>query len=357
MKTYSVVRLFGRPILAYNNCFSELDEAALNCYPAFTLKRRMFLRIILFIHRIIPRQILWGITTTPIKGVSPEVLVQLSAILLDKLQTNIGKLVIVWPNNPTRGRVYLFVLDRSGKSIAFGKLALNELNSKLLENEELAMSAVGLQNLQNLKIPKLICSGCLLEIRYLVVTPLPASARRDGEFGTRCFDRFITEYSGEIRLVSRLALGQLAWWNTLKESLASFPDISNYLELAVLNGAQVAFVHGDFNRTNFVRDGDEFWLIDWERSCHAGPYLVDFLCIAADQLWSISEVRPVVAVTRFKEVFWDNKPSDYRKDVLLGLAFLHAADFSPASILLTNGIWKIEPVDSDLETELVDIKE
>ena len=47
--------------------------------------------------------------------------------------------VLVWPADPLRGRVYMYLLNKKGEKLGFCKLGLDERNNALIEREQQAL--------------------------------------------------------------------------------------------------------------------------------------------------------------------------------------------------------------------------
>jgi hypothetical protein len=242
--------------------------------------------------------------------------------------------VVVWPSRFSRGRIYVHLLDGQGRAKAFAKLALDRENSELIENEQRALERLHSLKLKRSKVPRILDSAYFGGQASLVVESFPDGARITNWATDPSINDCICEYSGETQTLSMSEVLKLRWWQEFQRTSGPIPAFAALVQETAAGNVEVCRVHGDLNRTNVMRSGDTVWLLDWEQSCELGPCLTDFLCIDVDQRWPASRRDPATSFANFLKAEWEGRSPDHQRRVILALAFLHAAGFPPASVLV-----------------------
>jgi hypothetical protein len=310
--------------------------AATRCYPAHTAKKRMIRRILgACVAARVDR--VWPSTATPVPTISADALDEWLSRITSLLGVNRVHPVVVWPANPSRGRIYLHVLDEHGDKLAFVKVALDERNSHLIENEHRALAALAPMHLHLTRVPRILDSGDFDGKTWLAVEPTSDAVRfADWQSGLD-LDQNVREFAGPVRFEPFNGLQEHQWWcqfwSLRDEVPAPFAD---QVQQAAEGGADVRRVHGDLNQTNIVQEASVLWILDWEQSSEAGPAMTDFVCIDVDKRWPVTKRDAAASLREFLRVQFHSRAPAHQKDVLLALAFLVAARFTPAIALIRN---------------------
>ena len=103
------------------------------------------------------------------------------ALLCEQLHVAELQPVLVWPADPLRGRVYMYLLNKKGEKVGFCKLGLDAKNNALIERERQALEHLQSMELKLSRVPKLLAHGNLDgEMgggNYLVVEITPTNTR------------------------------------------------------------------------------------------------------------------------------------------------------------------------------------
>lgn len=335
---FHVIKLGARPLLAVPAGVSKLWSAAIDCYPAHTGKKRL------------ARKVLHGLAGVGlIRWAFPSQNLSLPRVgdvdfeawmsLLGR-QLNMTELqpVLVWPADPLRGRVYMYLLDKQGDKVGFCKLGLDAKNNALIERERQALEHLQSMELKLSKIPKLLAHGCLEEEieggAYLVVEITPTNARNIDWQSDASIEANIAEYAGSARVIDRAEVESLPWWPAVGAVIAERTSSIDEVNALLNEGLEVCFAHGDLNCTNVLRDEDQVWLLDWEQSDEAAPCLTDPVCIAVDKLWLANPQDAAGNLKKFKDTFACEDDLSKRNQIIMALAYLSAAGFPPALAMI-----------------------
>lgn len=331
---FQTVRAGSRTLFSIPQAPFRVRRAAVRCYQGHTWKKRLIRNLISALVSMRADSILWSHESVPIVGVSSTAFQGwLSEITqaLDELRLYPA---IVWPANPKRGRVYVHLLDSRGGRKAFAKIGLDGLNSRLIENERRALETLQTMNLRRTKVPAVLSSGSLKGKSWLVVEAAPLEAQlTNWEAGLK-LDENIREFGQPIRRVSFASIESQSWWERFTESPIATPSFLKAVLGCAAFGVDVCRAHGDLNHTNVLRSDNAIWFLDWEQSHENAPCLTDFICIAVDKRWPQMQRDPMASLAEFLRAHWKNREQDYRNQVLLALAFLGGAAFTPAIALI-----------------------
>ncbi|BDS07651.1 hypothetical protein NT6N_26910 [Oceaniferula spumae] len=335
---FHIVKFGGRPLMAFPSSETlpvSLRAAAIRCFPEHTGKKRLVKKSL---HRLSSLGLLTWIYPAREnfhEGLSGNEFENWFVNLARQLDRAEIFPVLVWPGDPNRGRIYIYLLDTEGEPFGFCKLALDEKNNRLIEKEEKALGHLKSMQLRSFRIPRLLNCGDFSGFRHLVVETTPSNARAIHWGEGADLTPMIDEFSGHPRLIGREEIETLNWWSAMKQTLEHRTSLWRVINASVDDGVEVCRVHGDLNRTNVLLHGDEHWLLDWEQSHENGPYLTDRMCCEVDAIWletpedskgNLKKLQMKVPMLR------DEKT---RGPSVLALAFLGSAGFTPALAILT----------------------
>ncbi len=308
-----------------------LCQAALACYPAHTWKRRAGRAGWRAGARagLLP----WfsSRTTPPIPGVPEDTVWQWCAEVASGLGRGEIHPVFVWPGDPSRGRIYVHLLDRSGSRAAFCKLGFDASNNTLIQHEGKALARVSAMGLESCHVPAVLLEGHLDKHAFLIVEPTPPDVRAADWSRDSLPNEIPREIQGQERRVYGEALEALHWWREARRIVAN-PAFSAAMDASASAGVAVGFAHGDMNRTNLLRRTGEWWLLDWERSDGSAPILADEMCMTVDAIWQSRPGSRAAMAKGLAARFGPDGPE--RADAVMALAFLAAAGFTPARVAI-----------------------
>jgi hypothetical protein len=327
---FHLVKAGDRPLLAISQVPTDLVAAGADCYPGHTWKKRAIRSAVRVAARTGLLQRLFPSVKLPLRGIPEPAFHD----WLESLEAALGhpKLhpVLVWPGDPNRGRIYIYFLGCDGRKLAFCKLGLDERNSRLIEREHDALLRLQQLKLERTQIPKVMANGVLGGSSYLVVATTPAEARVTDWSRDASIESNIAEFAGKPRLISRAEAEQLSWWPDIRSRFGMDTRFGQAIDRAAMTGIEVCRAHGDLNQTNVLRHGGEVWLLDWEQSCENAPCLTDAICVAVDSLVSMQPSDPAGNLKKFKREFLELRNDSTEEKVVLGLAYLGCANFTPA---------------------------
>ena len=331
---FHFIKAGNRPLFAVPQAPARLRNAAVRCYPAHTWKKRVLRDAFLGASRVGVARWLFPATNLPLPGVPAGDF----ADWLSDIQARIGSSMLLpmlaWPGDPTRGRVYLHLLDESGITKAFCKLSLDQPNDALIRHEGETLAGLAHLDLKLCRIPEVIATGRLGGHESLVVSRASNHARASDWQRDRPIDDVIREYAGTTRTLSREDACRLPWWSGLTGFCRDRPEFHANVNRAAAAGVQVCRIHGDLNQTNVLRDGDDIWLLDWEQSQADGPCLTDPVCAAVDYLCCLHPNDPHGNARKFRNRFLDGHDETTRNQAILALAYLGSVRFTPAIAII-----------------------
>ena len=337
---FHVVKLGSRPLLAVPCGKHSLWGAAIDCYPAHTRKKRLVRVVLRVLARVGILGLIFPKQELSLPGVGKVDFEQWMEALGKQFAVSELCPVLVWPADPARGRVYMYLLSNRGEKLGFCKLGLDARNNELIERERQALEHLQSMELKLSRIPKLLAHGCLEgEIEggaYLVVEITPTHARNIDWQNDASIDANIAEYAGSSRMIERAEIESLGWWTEVRRVFAGNAVFIKDLEEACQQGIEVCLAHGDLNCTNVLKSegGDEIWLLDWEQSDENAPILTDRVCVAVDKLWLANPDDAAGNLQKFRDIFsCENDPKTHAS-IIMALAYLGAVRFPPALAMI-----------------------
>lgn len=337
---FHVVKLGSRPLLAVPRGKSTLWRTAIDCYPAHTGKKRLVRKILhgLAVLGMLARVFKARKLLLPSLGdVDFEAWM---ASLCDELDVPDLQPVLVWPADPLRGRIYIYLLDKKGEKIGFCKLGFDAKNNALIGRERIALENLQSMELKLSRVPKLLAHGNLNgEMgggNYLVVEITPTNTRNIDWQRDASIETNIAEYAGSSRMIERAEIKSLSWWPNVTRQFADHSELMDDINTALDQGIAVCLAHGDLNCTNILlsKTNDQVWLLDWEQSDANAPILTDQVCIAVDKLWLANAQDASGNLKKFKDTFTYENDAKTQAKLIMALAYLSAAGFPPALAMI-----------------------
>jgi hypothetical protein len=262
------------------------------------------------------------------------------ALLCEQLHLAELQPVLVWPADPLRGRVYMYLLNKDGEKVGFCKLGLDAKNNALIKREQQALEHLQSMELKLSRVPNLLAHGNLNgemgDGAYLVVEMTPADTRNIDWQCNAAIEANIAEYAGSGRMIERAEIKSLSWWPNVTRRFAGRSALMAEINVAVDQGIEVCLAHGDLNCTNVLLSGtnDQVWLLDWEQSDASAPILTDHVCMAVDKLWLTNAQDASGNLKKFRDTFTCENDAKKRAQIIMALAYLSAAGFPPALAMI-----------------------
>ena len=337
---FHLIKLGSRPLLAVPCGKHSLWGAAIDCYPAHTAKKRLVRKVLHglagvgLIRWVFPARNLF------LPGVGDVDFEAWVDLLGEQLHLAELQPVLVWPADPLRGRVYMYLLNKQGEKVGFCKLGLDAKNNALIERERQALEHLQSMELKLSRVPKLLAHGNLDgEMgggNYLLVEITPTNTRNIDWQCDAAIEANIAEYVGSSRFLERVEIESLSWWPNVTRQFADHSGLMDEINAAVDHGIEVCLAHGDLNCTNILlsKSNDQVWLLDWEQSDASAPILTDQVCIAVDKLWLANAQDASGNLKKFKDTFTYENDAKKRAQIIMALAYLSAAGFPPALAMM-----------------------
>jgi hypothetical protein len=337
---FHLIRLGSRPLLAVPCGKHSLWGAAIDCYPAHTGKKRLVRKLLHGLAGIGLIRCVFPARELSLPGVGKVDFEAWVALLCEQLHLVELQPVLVWPADPLRGRVYMYLLNKEGEKVGFCKLGLDAKNNALIKREQQALEHLQSMELKLSRVPNLLAHGNLNgemgDGAYLVVEMTPADTRNIDWQCNAAIEANIAEYAGSGRMIERAEIKSLSWWPNVTRRFAGRSALMAEINVAVDQGIEVCLAHGDLNCTNVLLSGTnvQVWLLDWEQSDASAPILTDHVCMAVDKLWLANAQDASGNLMKFRDTFRYEDDSKKRGQIIMALAYLSAAGFPPALAMI-----------------------
>ncbi len=335
--SYRIYSFLGRRVLAMPAASRRLRLAGLARYQPFTLKRKIF------------RRLIWASINTGLDWCFSRPAVSPLAGVIDfdfylwmrQAQDDLGagelSGVVYWPPQTSRRRIYVHLFDSDLTPVGFVKVSFDTENDDSLERETKALEKLHADKLKESRVPRVLSAGRFGGHVYLITEPIPVSAKpvpsRIETFPRAC----ICEYAGPPRHVSLQEVTGLSWWasyrNTLENTDGGFhEDLMRCMD----QGIDIGNAHGDMGSANLLRDGNTLWVYDWESYCDDAPALADEIGYYMGLNFTRILTDPRQELGRFRQRFLRDASNQRQCSVLVSLAFLASLGRDDAILFLKN---------------------
>jgi len=337
---FHLIKLGSRPLLAVPCGKHSLWGAAIDCYPAHTGKKRLVRKVLHGLAGIGLIRCVFPARELSLPGVGHVDFEAWVALLCEQLHVAELQPVLVWPADPLRGRVYMYLLNKEGEKVGFCKLGLDAKNNALIKREQQALEHLQSMELKLSRVPNLLAHGNLNgemgDGAYLVVEITPSNARNIDWSSDASIEANIAEYAGSGRMIESGEIKSLSWWPNVTRQFAGHSGLMDEINAVVDQGIEVCLAHGDLNCTNVLlsETNDQVWLLDWEQSDASAPILTDHVCMAVDKLWLANAQDASGNLNKFRDTFRYEDDSKKRGQIIMALAYLSAAGFPPALAMI-----------------------
>jgi hypothetical protein len=260
--------------------------------------------------------------------------------LARKLNRPIAHAIVTWPSEASRSRLYVHLLDEKLRAFAFVKLAFSSGDNQKLDAEAKTLRALNALEIQEVRVPKLMCYGRFGDVRHLVMEPLPAHVKPPKLTQDWDSSALFAEYCGPMTRLSGAEIMNLRWWSDYTNAVG-IEHRSFHAELIRLLplGAEVCRVHGDLGLANMVTDGKCTWIFDWESSDFSAPALSDSIGFFMSFTVGKSHRDPTSHMAKFRARFLRDISREHRAAVMLAVAFRHGRGIPDASRIMQS--WSV----------------
>lgn len=332
---YRIYRMFGRPIFAAPAKPRQLRLAGIARYQPFTPKRAIYRRLMHLSMLAGLDRLFCTTADSPLDPAAGFDFAQWMDVVREHCKDPSANGVVFWPPQRDRGRIYVHLFGRDLKPIGFAKISLDARNDRCLRREAQSLRELQSRGLKKCHIPEVLSLGQIDGHTYLIIEPIPETARPIESRTAATLAQCMAEYSGTPRRAPAAELPQLRWWIDYEHSLRD--DCSAFAgELRSLldHGVDLCRVHGDFGTGNIVRDDRQLWIFDWEQSRPDGPVLADEVGFFLATNFARNLADPRLALQLFEDRFLRDVTPQRRADVMLALAFRQGLGVQDAKLLL-----------------------
>ncbi|MCK4870200.1 MAG: hypothetical protein KAS93_03730 [Gammaproteobacteria bacterium] len=248
---------------------------------------------------------------------------------------------VIFPSEKDRARVYIHVIDECGKRILFCKVALDDLNRRLIRNEKDALLLLAERESLPFLLPRVEFCKESEGMLFLCTQSMPSGSR----LYSQCREMpvlFVPFITRNMVNVSFAKLAELEWYkvysNTAKSNVyASFRiALQSLLELLPEHRFSLACAHGDFGSENIFLVRDDFYIIDWERFNEQAPIKTDEVGWWLGKHHQLIKRLPDQGVKLFKSTFLDTDDLTCKVGYMLALVYMCSVGFNVAVLLVVN---------------------
>ena len=243
---------------------------------------------------------------------------------------------VFWPPQPDGARIYVHLFDGS-QPIAFAKISLSESGDVGLRREERSLQEVERDRLIFTRVPRVLDGGCTGGRRFLVLEPLPLSARPPALHIDSYPRESVREYAGAVHHVETAHVQNLSWWPRYRENLDESCLLFDGELLGLLKqGLDVCRAHGDLSVNNIVRDENDLWIFDWEESCPDAPVQTDAVGFTMAVNHRATLANPDKGIDAVRQRHLAGTGAGRRLEVMTALAFRHGTGVLDAKAVIQN---------------------
>ncbi len=276
-KSYRVVRLAGRPIIATPAKPLRACLAGLSQYRPVTKKRACLRAALRFCAVSGVDRVFAHTRHSPLEPFDDFGFDR----WLDEARRVLGApsslATVIWPQRVNRKRIYVHLVLPSGTPIAFCKIALDTRNATQLKDEIDAVTALSQIKLASIRIPRILHHDATEGCRYVAYEPFPPDLT-PLKHGWKELSACVSEIVGRIRRIDLPELGRQGWWQRfMRHRQQHNAEFLRQVDDTVASPVTVCRVQGDATPSNIFRSTTGIWICDWEFSSPAGPRWTDEL--------------------------------------------------------------------------------
>jgi hypothetical protein len=240
-------------------------------------------------------------------------------------------LAIVWSQSRVNSRVYVHLLQGSGRPVAFCKVFFGLDGQRCESAEATALDLVARGSYRSFAVPNLQRRFATTRSQTLVFNPLPEDTNAARPNPQRHPAIILDELQSTSTWCQLDELAQQLWWRQageLGDAVAAFlaQDAENLSHAC-------GFAHGDLSPANLLSSDDRLWLVDWEESSVLAPRRTDRLGAYLSFCGGVTRRRRIRAIRR--NLVEDCSITQRRRaELLLALLYRHAHGHPEATVLL-----------------------
>jgi hypothetical protein len=330
--TYRVFSFRGRPVVSLPATGAG-RRAGLRCYQPTTLPRRAFRAGIVLASVLGADRWLARDQVSPLPpAVDPKLARWLTGALRQRGAVDEG-IVVMWPRQPDRGRIYVHASDSRGHPVAFVKIALDDRNRRLMAREVATLTELVRETPSRFRVPRVLLTREVAGSLAVIGEPLPAGAASPTLRRAVLPAAAVAEYSGLVRTATDVTT--TSWWPSYRRALT--PPLSRFddeLLRLTAGGVRTVRAHGDLSAHNMALVGGRLWLLDWEESAPDAPVLTDRVGFTLSKLSRRLTAKPAGWRDCLGPAGTAGLDGAARVDLMLALAFRHARGFADARTIL-----------------------
>jgi 1,2-diacylglycerol 3-alpha-glucosyltransferase len=321
---FRLVHYGRRKVFAYGERSRQEKQRSLACYAAYTRRRHAVQLAAQALVTTGMDQILLPSFHLRTGGIIPRGLEKALDLVRTDLREPEGRPFFVWPAQPERQRLYVYLFGR--KTNYFVKVSPGRDEGILREREMLAKLAAIEHS--RFRFPKV----CVLEqaegLCCLVTEAIRAeelTAHRRDRLSENDALAAISAYSGSRRDFQIAESGDLFWCHLLQQRRKGGGGaFHSALAQDLAEPFAVQRVHGDLTRANLIIAREQVWILDWELSCEQGPVLTDVITFFLSQRQRRMQTRPRSVYDEFRDRFVSERSGGEQRDARLAVAYLWA---------------------------------
>jgi hypothetical protein len=273
---YRVFSFGARPVIAVPSQPTSALRAGIRCFQTETPRRSMYRAYMALSVAGRWDRLIAQTASSPLPTDITAALDEWLATALAPDQRAGAQLVIQWPPQPERGRIYIHVLDSSGTRICFAKVSLDDENDRTLVREAGILAEISALHRSHFDVPSAL--GCAQFGAHIVLglSALPAADRFQRSRAVAYPSDAVEEYSTIRRAVDLNALADIGWFGRAAGILNAASASTFKAEIAADTGAWILCrAHGDLSAHNMLHSAGRLWIFDWEESVHDAPVTAD----------------------------------------------------------------------------------
>jgi hypothetical protein len=273
---YRLFSFGSRPVIAVPTRPLTVRRAGIRCFHTETSRRALYRAWI-----ALGATGRWGglIARTVPLPLTPDTSEAIGGWLADVIPSASARggvhLVVQWPPQPARQRLYLRVLGSSGDQLLFVKISLDDENDRILTREAATLTELQGVTSEHFATPAVVSCHRVPHHVALALRALPAADRRRYRRRSAFPADAVREY-GMVR--GTLAVSRLAGVRWFRDAIAGLAtDAPAFVAEILDDGAPFALcrAHGDLSVHNLLYADGRPWIFDWEESVADAPALTD----------------------------------------------------------------------------------
>ncbi len=200
-------------------------------------------------------------------------------VLRNELDLSIHRLVILCGPPRANQKPVLQAIDRFGRTVAFAKLAWNDLTTTLLAHEQAVLTDLATRQLGPVEIPQVIGAGIVEGVNWLALSPVRAHFSRHALTHLDAADSIARATGVESSSLGQADLAEALTRRANGLSLAA-ATVERLLNEHGTQPLQIGSWHGDFVPWNMSAGKSTVAVWDWERFATGVPTGFDQLHFA-----------------------------------------------------------------------------